>query len=127
MIGRKFFRVKMIPAVACLGSLAGAAALLIRRPAEPKAFRPQPGETIVVREGEQNYRKREEWIALMHRAAPGVDWRARDEATRFRASQEIETAPAVRWREVGSRNLAGRMHRTVYDAARQLVYSASCG
>jgi len=127
MIGRKFLRARSILAVACLGSVAGAAALLVRRPADQPASRPRPGETIVVRDGEQNYRKREEWIALMHGAAPGVDWRARDEATRFRASQGLENAPAVRWREVGSRNLAGRMHRTVYDAARQLVYSASCG
>lgn len=117
----------MILAVACLGTAAGAAALLIRRPAVQTASRPQPGETIIVREGEQNYRKREEWIALMHRAAPGVDWQAQDEATRVHVSQEMETAPAVRWRELGSRNLAGRMHRTAYDAARKLVYSASCG
>ncbi len=118
---------KAILVIADFASIAGAGALLIRRPADRAASLPQPGETIVVREGEQNYRKREEWIALMHRAAPGVDWRARDESTRFRASQNLETAPAVRWREVGSRNLAGRMHRTVYDAARKLVYSASCG
>lgn len=120
-------RARMILAVACLGTAAGVAALLVRRPAGQTASRPQPGETIIVREGEKNYRKREEWIALMHRAAPGVDWRAQDEATRFRVSQGMETAPAVRWRELGSRNLAGRMHRTVYDAARKLVYSASCG
>ncbi len=124
---RKSFSPRAVLAIACLGSIAGASALLFRRPAEQMAPRPQPGETIIVKEGELNYRKREEWIALMHRAAPGVDWRARDEATRFLASQGIATAPAVRWREVGSRNLAGRMHRTVYDAKRQLLYSASCG
>lgn len=93
----------------------------------PASWNPEP--TLVVREdGKLDFRKREEWVELMHRAAPGTDWRSRDEATRFRKSRGgPDRALAVQWSQVGSRNLAGRVHCADYDPKTKLIYAAAAG
>ncbi|MEE8469302.1 MAG: hypothetical protein V3T22_12650 [Planctomycetota bacterium] len=66
--------------------------------------------------GEDNGRERKRWIAGMHVAAPGTDWRAsersngareRERRARLVASDTPGTADAGAWQELGSRNQAG--------------------
>jgi photosystem II stability/assembly factor-like uncharacterized protein len=99
------------------------------RPPGTGPARLQPEPTVVVREEErQDFRKREQWIELMHRAAPGVNWRLRDRKTReLKAGRRPEAALAVRWSQVGSRNLAGRIHCADYDPTSKLIYCAAAG
>ena len=93
----------------------------------PTEQRREPGE----REGLGEERKA--WIERMHRTAPGVDWRAinrangeREMARRNALSRGRETAAGTNaWSEVGSRNLAGRMHCAAYGATYPTIYSGS--
>jgi photosystem II stability/assembly factor-like uncharacterized protein len=95
----------------------------------PQRPEPRPAPTIVVRdEGLLDYRKRDEWIELMHRAAPGTDWRRLDQETReLKVRRRLDQALAVKWSQVGSRNLAGRIHCADYDPASKLIYCAAAG
>ena len=99
---------------------------------------PEPGEA-----------ERIKYYEDMHRAAPGVNWKAIDEETRrvkamdkFRKIQEAGyTRTALesqmdtvadgqlvgRWREIGSANLSGRIHLAEYDVSDGAVYLASAG
>jgi hypothetical protein len=95
----------------------------------------QPTDTVIVdNQGELDFRGKAEWIRLMHSTAPGLDWRAEDTKTRA-AKYERKTKPALpqhptaepAWREIGSNNLAGRMHCADFDAASGLLYCASSG
>jgi len=90
---------------------------------------PRPAPTIVVRdEGLLDYRKRDEWIEIMHRAAPGTDWRRLDQETReLKIRRRLDQALAVKWTQVGSRNLAGRVHCADYDPASKLIYCGAAG
>ena len=64
-------------------------------------------------EGEENQDERRAWMEAMHRAAPGVDWRAEEDRNRRALMAEREQAllsplaTAGSWDEIGSRNLAG--------------------
>lgn len=93
--------------------------------------------------------KRLEWIEQMHKAAPGVDWRAMDEQameelylerlpllqSAARSGREksglIETLAdgnlTGRWIEKGSNNLAGRVHCVDVDFTNSKLYAASDG
>jgi photosystem II stability/assembly factor-like uncharacterized protein len=73
--------------------------------------------------------ERRAWIEEMHRTAPGVDWRAIERQNgldrmerRRAAAQRAGISP---WTEVGSRNLAGRMHATALSADGDSLYGGS--
>lgn len=90
---------------------------------------PQPTEVAGGQEeGESNQQAREEWMEAMHRAAPGVDWRAMEEQNRRDLMAAREQAifstqlTAGSWQELGSRNLAGSVHITVPSSDGQSLY-----
>nr|MEE4268248.1 hypothetical protein [Candidatus Krumholzibacteria bacterium] len=92
--------------------------------------------------------QRREYFESMHKAAPGTDWKAMDEATRARLTaeraqerrvlrnrgQDPDMQPLILtgkreargiWTEKGSNNLAGRMHTTtVHEGS---IYAGSSG
>ncbi len=108
---------------------------------------PQPKETISEEADKQL--KRKEWTEQMHKAAPGVDWRAMDEQAMEEMYQErlpalqaaarsgreksglIETLAdgnlTGRWIEKGSNNLSGRVHCVDVDFEKNILYAASDG
>lgn len=99
----------------------------IPRPS-PGAF--DPGEPDAE---ELDHRRREEWIESMHRAAPGVDWRA-IERENARAETERRNrlgrqfgpkALGGVWQEVGSSNQAGRMMSVAHGLDGQTLYGGS--
>lgn len=85
------------------------------------------GEEARLREG------RGHWIEEMHRTPPGVDWRAverenalaRMEARNARAEGRAPRRSVQSWVEIGSRNLAGRMHVAALSAAGDSLYAGS--
>jgi hypothetical protein len=82
---------------------------------------------------EQGHRERDRWFERMHRAAPGVDWRAIElrnaEREMERRNRLVESGAAALsaspWREVGSSNLAGRMWCATIASDGSTVYSGS--
>ena len=78
--------------------------------------------------GEDNGVDRKRWLAEMHRAAPGVDWRALERANaEFERARRAAGARAPgRWEEVGSSNQAGHT-RCVALGARHLYVGAANG
>jgi len=81
--------------------------------------RPAPTEHLQDEEAEHRHKQeRRRWIEEMHVAPPGVDWReveranglAEMERRNALASGTAMPARSSLWSEVGSRNLAGRMH-----------------
>lgn len=83
-------------------------------------------------EGEDGRREqRERWIEQIHRAAPGTDWRATEEANQRRQLAKRNamraqlgqpgagTATGNAWEEVGSRNQAGHTRCAALGPARQ--------
>lgn len=77
---------------------------------------PRPAES---EESEENQLARLEWMEEMHTTAPGVDWRAIEEANLLVAKDARENAllsgaaTSGSWNEVGSTNLAGSTFVTV--------------
>ena len=77
---------------------------------------------------------RARWIERMHRAAPGIDWRAieaRNHAAetarrnvRNATPQHVAGAPFP-WSEVGSKNQAGRVHCAAIGTDQQTLYTGS--
>ncbi|MBD3301547.1 MAG: T9SS type A sorting domain-containing protein [Candidatus Eisenbacteria bacterium] len=74
--------------------------------------------------------RRQEWIDSLHRTAPGVDWRAIENANR--AAHALERQALVEqgirtddWTEIGSANLAGRTHATAYSPDENMIYVGS--
>jgi photosystem II stability/assembly factor-like uncharacterized protein len=109
---------------------------------------PGKGKTKIIGEREQESERQEQearlaWINRIHKAAPGVDWRAVDRQTRInrykeriqrgksqRSNAPIEIEDGLltgRWVEKGSRNNAGRTHMADYDTLTQTVYVVSDG
>src|SRR5262249_10254894 len=99
-----------------LCAVLGAGACRAGADAEREERRPAPTENPLDEQAEGRQRApRERWMELMHRAAPGVEWRAIERAN---AEAEVErrnqlaaqhvALPPTRWSEVGSRNQAGR-------------------
>jgi photosystem II stability/assembly factor-like uncharacterized protein len=96
-------------------------------------------------------KKKEKWIAEMHRAAPGVNWKLIDQETREQKNKDkyanrpdlylkrsltsefqykekiVEGKLEGSWYERGSNNLAGRMHTADVDIEENLIYAASAG
>ncbi|MEZ4387172.1 MAG: FlgD immunoglobulin-like domain containing protein [Candidatus Krumholzibacteriia bacterium] len=92
---------------------------------------PRPTEHRLDRDAERrNEDGRRAWLEAMHRTAPGVDWRA-IERDNGRVLQERRNADAGRrdqddrWREVGSRNQAGRMHTAAVSVLGDSLYGGS--
>ena len=90
----------------------GAAALADR-------LQPAPTEHLQDDDAERRHkRERKRWIEEMHVAPPDVDWREIERANGRREMERRNSLAAggelpmsgSRWSEVGSRNLAGRMH-----------------
>lgn len=128
----------------CLILLAAlSAALWLRPPTERRAgpAPPQPAESGPG-EAEDHRRLRDAWIELMHRHAPGLDWRRQDaEARRARVERRMHEVAALRaggaapgdylsvrlaaisgqWQERGSGNIAGRTLATEFDVANNRV------
>ena len=79
---------------------------------------------------ERNSSARREWMRSMHRAPPGVDWRALERGNG--AAQQSKrnglaqlAATASRWTELGSDNQAGRMHAVAFSPDGQVMYAGS--
>lgn len=162
-------RIPLPPAWLLLVALAAAipAARWLKRAAEEPATRlPRPIEYLEqirqhklgdeeIRADYRAWRKRhkqgrEAWIESMHRAAPGVDWRASD--ARLRAARGAERLAARRdlaaaglaggalaeafresrelageWVEKGSDNQAGRLHLADVDPVDGRIWAVSSG
>ncbi|MFC1732342.1 T9SS type A sorting domain-containing protein [candidate division KSB1 bacterium] len=84
---------------------------------------------------DENHLKREQWINEIHRAAPGVNWRKMDEQLRFqrmkRKSSNLKYRQSIGiegyWKEVGSKNQAGRIHLAEIDTSNGVLFCASSG
>jgi photosystem II stability/assembly factor-like uncharacterized protein len=111
---------------------------------------PSPTEYWQMKQARKEFKKnRKQWIAEMHRAAPGVDWKMIDEVTRERKDDATMTrraelvangqlqngVPYIEhvsslsgiWKERGSNNLAGRMVSCEVDPLRDLIVAGSDG
>ncbi len=103
---------------------------LIAAPAPSPALRlpPRPTEHRLDEDAERLNRKgRRAWMEEMHRAAPGTDWRALERANGL-AREALHAAAGTRataWTEIGSRNLAGRMHCAAVSVAGDSLYAGS--
>lgn len=99
---------------------------------------PAPTEHVLPNTAEEsNKEARRAWMAAIHKAAPGVDWREIERQNglteQLRRSQAIVTANATatastsasNWTEIGSRNLAGRMHCAVFSTDGTKLYAGS--
>jgi len=89
---------------------------------------PMPTEHRLDEDAERLNRKgRRAYIEQLHRAAPGVDWRAIEQAN-GRARETRHAAAGQRtsaWTEIGSRNQAGRMHCAAISVAGDSLYAGS--
>jgi len=96
-----------------------------------KEILPRPYETLILdREEEHDLGGKLEWIEQMHRTAPGDNWRLMDQQYRFsrQAKRASDTLPIYgKWRELGSKNQAGRTVYVLYDQANNEMYVASDG
>ena len=76
---------------------------------------------------------RARWIEELHRAAPGLDWRAIERANGLREMARRNQlgrlhgpeAGGASWTEIGSSNQAGRMHCAVIGPDGQTLYAGS--
>jgi photosystem II stability/assembly factor-like uncharacterized protein len=99
----------------------------------PATALPSPTEHILDRDSERVRKEgRREWIEEIHRTAPGTDWRAierRNGLARMEArNRRVQDERALRvspWTEIGSRNLAGRMHAAAPSADGDSLYAGS--
>lgn len=119
------------------------------RPEQVSSFslRPKPtnGQTQVRLDGEtgNEREKRKAWFEMMHRTAPGTDWRTleyqnqvwlaemRKGASNLRGSgdQEILANGKLtgRWNERGSKNQAGSVVATTFDPETEEIWLISAG
>ncbi len=93
---------------------------------------PAPTEHLLDEDAEErNKDGRKEWIESMHRTAPGVDWRSveRENGRRLQERRNREVGQsktaASQWIELGSRNLAGRMHCVALSPSADSLYAGS--
>ena len=123
-----------------LVALCSVAAVLVAAGCVTSASRPAlmpPPTQSAPGESEDHQRLREEWIEMLHRHAPGLDWRRQDAGfRRVRMRQTLQAIEQLRdhgagpgaakrvatsavsgsWVERGSGNVAGRTLATQYDA-----------
>jgi len=97
----------------------------------PSAQAPDSTSVASGQNEEDNQGEREAWIESMHRAAPGVDWRA-IEAENGRAASERKQSSRMQravttgeWSEVGSKNQAGNIVTSVRSADGNTLYLGS--
>ena len=93
---------------------------------------PRPTQHRLDRDAEErNKLEREAWFEQMHRTAPGVRWReierenGRLEQARRNALGRSGQGGLSHWTEVGSSNLAGRMHTASIGPDGQTLYAGS--
>ncbi|MEM1447575.1 MAG: hypothetical protein AAGI22_00610 [Planctomycetota bacterium] len=133
-------------ALACSGPEDGRPDGRADRPAGLAAVAPAPTDPRTGGEGEEDddrRRFRERWVEEMHRAAPGIDWRAveraNQDAERLRRNAAVgagsefargaASAPWI-WEEVGSSNQAGHTRCAALGATRpegRFLYVGSAG
>ncbi len=103
-------------------------------PAGAECKMPQPTQHWLDSDAEtRNKAARREYVEMMHSAAPGVDWRAIEQQNGLDAMERKRQArrdPPARsraayWRELGSRNLSGRMHTAAWSPDGQTLYGGS--
>lgn len=104
---------------------------------------PEPTERGEGKEDEENHIAREEWMAQLHQAAPGVDWKAIEaENTKALADmrvqlrkdypleeQQRQSSTMINgiWRERGPSNQAGSVFVTDYDKESNEIHLISAG
>lgn len=108
---------------------------------------PMPTEITQVREGqiegETETNPREEWLEMMHRAAPDTDWRKMEREnmmSKYRHRQELKKRVDSRnnellangnmygeWMEKGSNNQAGNLTAVDFDNVTDEVYAIAPG
>ena len=92
---------------------------------------PQPTEHLLDEDAESRHKQaRKDWIERMHHSGPGVDWRAIERANGLAEQGRrnlLASAPAQAqlWGEVGSANLAGRMHCAALGPDGATLYAGS--
>lgn len=90
---------------------------------------PAPTEHILREDAEQkNKHLRKEWFREMHNAPPDTDWKAIERANGLALQEMRNVASKSRveaWTEIGSRNLAGRMHCSALSASGDSLYGGS--
>ena len=126
MTNRTFY---FLAFLAFVGSLAG---FFLHQPPTDKHL-PLPYETIILdyEEDENRHLEKEKWMEMMHRSAPGDNWRNMDQQYRLQASLQKKQSGDLpiygKWRELGSNNQAGRTVYTHYDSDTEYMYTASDG
>lgn len=105
------------------------------RVADPIATHPQPiGAKAPGHDEDELKEGRARWIERMHRAAPGVDWRAIEHRNhealtarrnRWNSAPQQFAAASFPWTEVGSSNQAGRIHCAYIGPDQQTLYVGS--
>lgn len=96
----------------------------------------QPSDLSIMYDEKEMHKKRDKWIEMMHKTAPGQNWRHIEQKNRFERirkkneSSDLDTSLRFlngSWREIGSNNLAGRVLKTEYDYLNEKIVSASDG
>jgi hypothetical protein len=107
-------------------------------------FTPEPtAYKYMQKEGYENAQGREAYIAMLHRAAPGTNWRGMDQSLLMYKMQNRAVRNASyrsddwdtlangyaigKWSELGSYNTAGRIWATEIDFTTNSVYAFSDG
>ena len=119
---RRILSVLMLAALAIVGY-----GLVKPEAPKPAGQFPLPTEHRLDTDAEKNNRAgRKQYIADMHRAAPGVDWKAieRENGLALQAHRENDRE-TDKWNEIGSRNLSGRMHCAAISVAGDSLYAGS--
>lgn len=106
---------------------------------------PKPTENPEnIKEDETEELKRQKWFETMHRAAPGVDWKAIElENQKYKAKSRQQLISKVgnrsgieyfadstivgQWYERGAKNVTGSMVWTDYDPETDYLYSVAAG
>ena len=106
---------------------------------------PQPTDRSMMLQEEEGFREqREAFFNLMHRSAPGTNWRKRDADVRYDLMRQRAAQYAMRteetawdtladgavvgtWDEIGSFNTAGRIWATEVDFSDDVVYAFTDG
>ncbi len=119
-VPRRFLPIALLPlALAC---------------AQAPVSTPAPTEHLQDEEAEsRNKAARRAWVEGRHVAPPGVDWRAVEQANGLAAMERKNAIAGGRasaprsgsWRELGSRNQAGRMFATAWSSDGQQLYAGS--
>ncbi len=129
----------LVASLALLLTISCSTAPAVRPARRVATLHPEPTEHRQDEDAERRNRaERKRWIRDMHRTAPGVSWRdverenglrRQEERARQLASGRGALPVFPKWKERGSRNLAGRMHATALSSlvGSELVAGSSLG